>query len=71
MSGNEGDSVQGWRRSLRSYGSGNCLEVSGTSWDHILIRDSKNPGPVLQLSQADWTAFLGHVRSGKLPFTQG
>jgi Domain of unknown function (DUF397) len=73
MSGNEGDSVRGWRRPSRSYGSGNCVEVSGLSVmpDHISVRDSKNPGPVLQLTRVGWTAFLGHVRSGKLPSTQG
>lgn len=67
-SGTEGDSAQGWRKSSRSYGTGQCVEVAGPSPDRIRVRDSVNPhGLVLQVTQVGWSAFLGHIRGGKFP----
>jgi len=62
-------SVRGWRISSFSYGNGACVEVSGLFGKRIQVRDSRNPqGPVLQFSQAGWTAFLRRMR--RLKFTR-
>jgi hypothetical protein len=59
------DSVH-WRKSSRSYGSGNCVEVAAASGERIQVRDSENQlGPVLQFSQVEWTAFLRRMRCAK------
>jgi len=60
-------SVRTWRRSSRSYGSGNCLEVMAPHGARIDVRDSKNPdGAVLRFASAEWSAFVAGVRSGGL-----
>ena len=57
------DSVGGWRISSHSYGSGACVEVAALFGEGIQVRDSKNPqGPVLQISQVGWAAFLSRTR---------
>ena len=54
-----------WRRSSRSYGTGNCLEVAAPHGARIDVRDSKNPdGAVLRFASAEWNAFVAGVRSG-------
>ncbi len=54
-----------WRRSSRSYGTGNCLEVATPHGARIDVRDSKNPdGAVLRFASAEWNAFVAGVRSG-------
>lgn len=60
------DSHRGWRRSARSYGTGNCLEVAALG-QRVVVRDSKNPtGAVLRITSAQWNAFVAGVRSGSL-----
>ena len=60
-------SVRVWRKSSRSYGSGNCLEVLAPHGARIDVRDSKDPdGAVLGFASADWNAFVASVRSGPL-----
>jgi Domain of unknown function (DUF397) len=55
-----------WRRSTRSYGTGNCLEVAAPYGERIVVRDSKNPqGAILRFGHAEWTAFIEGVRAGK------
>ncbi|ASO22294.1 hypothetical protein FHR81_004354 [Actinoalloteichus hoggarensis] len=50
-----------WRKSNRSNGAGNCVEVT-TIRETIGVRDSKNPdGPVLCFPLAEWSAFLDRV----------
>ena len=46
-----------WRKSRRSIGTGECVEVaSGT--ECIAVRDSKNPdGPVLAFITGSWRTF--------------
>lgn len=54
-----------WRRSSRSYGSGNCLEVATPHGARIDVRDSKNAdGAVLTFSPTQWNSFVVSVRSG-------
>lgn len=52
-----------WRESPSSdfTGSNGCVEISACPHT-IHVRDSKNPaGPVLTLSPATWSAFLGRA----------
>jgi len=52
-----------WRRSTRTYGGTNCVEVAALPGERIDVRDSKNPrGAVLQFTSADWKAFVAGVR---------
>jgi hypothetical protein len=56
-----------WRRSSRSYGGGNCVEVAPHHGALIDIRDSKNPqGAVLRFTPIQWNAFVAGVRGGSL-----
>jgi Domain of unknown function (DUF397) len=56
-----------WRRSSRSYGSGNCVEVAARCGERIDVRDSKNPhGGVLWFAPAEWATFIGGIRSGEV-----
>lgn len=60
------DSRRGWRRSARSYGTGNCLEVAALG-QRVVVRDSKNPtGAVLRITPTQWNDFVAGVRSGGL-----
>ena len=57
-----------WRKSARSGNSGNCVEVATNLLDThgvVLVRDSKNPGPALAFTPAEWEAFTGGVRDGE------
>lgn len=54
-----------WRKSMRSNGSGNCVEVAEIG-DGIAVRDSKDPaGPTLHYTRAEWAAFIGAARDGR------
>jgi hypothetical protein len=53
-----------WRKSSRSNGSGDCVEVA-TTGDVIGLRDSKDPaGPVLMCTRQAWQGFLRFVMGG-------
>jgi hypothetical protein len=47
-----------WRKSIRSNGTGNCVELAWTV-EVGAVRDSKNPGgPILVFPAANLTDFL-------------
>lgn len=60
------DSRRQWRRSARSYGTGNCLEIAALG-QRVVVRDSKNPkGAMIRITSAQWNVFVAGVRSGSL-----
>jgi hypothetical protein len=55
-----------WRTSSRSNNTGACVEVAGLTGGGWAVRDSKDPrGPILIVTTAEWTAFVGGVRDGE------
>ncbi len=54
-----------WRRSSKSTFNGNCVEVAATG-AFVLVRDSKDLGPVVQFSPSHWTAFIDYVKKVSL-----
>jgi hypothetical protein len=55
-----------WRKSRRSGGGDNCVEVAFANDGSVGVRDSKDPtGPVLAFGPAEWRAFTGGVRDGE------
>jgi Domain of unknown function (DUF397) len=54
-----------WRKSTRSGGQGNCVEVADTP-AAIGVRDSKDPsGPVLVFARSEWQTFVDGVKTGE------
>lgn len=55
-----------WRKSSRSVGEGNCVEMADLDDGGRAVRDSKDPhGPALMFSAAAWVAFTAGVRDGE------
>jgi len=55
-----------WRKSTRSSGGDNCVEVSFAPNGSVGIRDSKNrEKAVLVFTATEWRAFTGGVRDGE------
>ncbi len=54
-----------WRTSSYSDGTGNCVEVAGTS-GFVAIRDTKQGGhgSVLEFSEVAWREFLAATKNG-------
>ncbi|PYC75172.1 DUF397 domain-containing protein [Micromonospora arborensis] len=51
-----------WRKSSRSGGDGDCVEVAGFV-DAVGVRDSKDrQGPELTFTPSAWTAFIASTR---------
>jgi hypothetical protein len=54
-----------WRKSTRSGGGSNCVEIAHTN-DAVGMRDSKDrDGGVLVFSPMDWSSFIAGVRAGE------
>lgn len=54
-----------WRKSTRSNGSGNCVEIAELT-QSVAVRDSKDPtGPVLGFTQAEWQTFIDGAKDGE------
>jgi len=54
-----------WRKSRRSGGGDNCVQVAFATDGAVGVRDSKNPtGPILEFSPTGWVTFVGGVRDG-------
>jgi hypothetical protein len=52
-----------WRKSTRSAGDGECVEVA-RSQSYVFIRDSKNrEGPALTVNATMWKQFILSVKS--------
>ena len=55
-----------WKKSTRSNGSGDCVEVARLADGTQAVRDSKNPtGAVLTFPSGDWHAFIDIVKTGE------
>jgi Domain of unknown function (DUF397) len=54
-----------WRKSVRSGGATNCVEVAGGLPEIVAVRDSKNPsGPKITFAFGAWDTFTARVKSG-------
>jgi hypothetical protein len=54
-----------YRKSSRSGGTGNCVEIADLPGGHRAVRDSKHPtGPVLRVPGPTWAAFTTALRAG-------
>jgi hypothetical protein len=56
-----------WKKSTRSNGSGNCVEVATNLPGIVAVRDNKDRGngPVLIFTPAEWDAFVGGTKNGE------
>lgn len=58
----DGLQVRDWRKSRRSIGNGECVEVGSTS-GNVVVRDSTDPsGPVVRYPASAWRAFVARAR---------
>jgi hypothetical protein len=55
-----------WRKSTRSNGSGDCVEVAPLNDGGVGVRDSKDQtGPVLRFTSSEFKAFIEGAKAGE------
>ena len=55
-----------WRKSTRSNGSGDCVEVAPLQDGGVGVRDSKDQaGPVLRFTVSEFKAFIEGAKAGE------
>ncbi|HEX5201781.1 MAG TPA: DUF397 domain-containing protein [Actinoplanes sp.] len=55
-----------WRRSSRSDGDGDFVEVADNLPGIVAVRDSRDPdGPALIFNLREWEAFVGGAKDGE------
>lgn len=54
-----------WVKSSDSFANGNCLEVAALPDGIVGVRNSRVPGTMLELTEAEWKAFLGGAKRGE------
>ncbi|RPF39344.1 uncharacterized protein DUF397 [Streptomyces sp. TLI_185] len=58
-----------WRKSRRSGGNGNCVEIAALSGGGVAMRNSRFPsGPALIYTREEIEAFFGGVKDGEFDF---
>lgn len=56
-----------WRRSRRSSGGTNCVEVAFLDGGPVAVRDSKRPhGPCLVLTTLQYQAWVAGIKAAKV-----
>lgn len=54
-----------WRKSVRSGGAQDCVEIADNLPGVVGVRDSKNPeSPALAFTRGEWGTFVGRVKNG-------
>lgn len=54
-----------WRKSVRSGGATNCVEIAGGLPVIVAVRDSKDlTGPTLTFAFGAWDTFIARVKNG-------